>query len=230
MKSFSASLIAQNRSIAEPVKDNQAEINELRKKLENYQNDRVSMNKLKKRYDSLRKQLDNLKMELDAKILHCEKITEERDELKQKFEEAVLEVQQKSSMMIAAHYIHSELLIIHVLYMSLSIGLKSAMLERKLSFLEKETEQRESLLGEVLKVSNIEPTAISVRIEKLLSQKNEKIQDLRYELARVSKAHDDLLEIYKAKMIKFGIPIEEFGSLPFNQPRKCASSYSRVKH
>lgn len=101
------------------------------------------------------------------------------------------------------------------------------MLERKLSFLEKETEQRESLLGEVLKASNIEPTAMSVRIEKLLSQKNEKIQDLRYELARVSKAYDDLLEIYKSKMIKFGIPIEELGMMPFHQ-RKVKSSFSRM--
>lgn len=37
-------------------------------------------------------------MELDAKILHCDKMTEERDELRQKFEEAILDVQQKSSM------------------------------------------------------------------------------------------------------------------------------------
>lgn len=95
------------------------------------------------------------------------------------------------------------------------------MLERKLSFLEKETEQRESLLGEVLKISNIEPTAMSTRIEKLLAQKNEKIGDLRYELARLSKAHDDMLEVFKAKMIKYGIPIEELGpSLPMSQPKK----------
>jgi hypothetical protein len=93
-------LIAQNRSIAEPVKDNQAETTELRKKLENYQKDKVSMHKLQKRFDAQRKQLDNLKMELDAKILHSEKITEERDELKQKFEEAILDVQQKSSELL----------------------------------------------------------------------------------------------------------------------------------
>lgn len=106
-------------------------------------------------------------------------------------------------------------------------GLRSAMLERKLSFMEKETEQRESLLGEVLKASNIEATAMSVRIEKLLSQKNEKIQDLRYELARVTKAHDDLLEMFKSKMIKFGIPIEELGAtLPFHQPRKVSPKTS----
>lgn len=97
------------------------------------------------------------------------------------------------------------------------------MLERKLSFLEKETEQRESLLGELMKISNIEPTAttLSTRIEKLLAQKNEKICDLRYELARVSKAHDDLLEIFKAKMSKYGISVDELGTtLPLNQQKK----------
>lgn len=57
---------------------------------------------------------------------------------------------------------------------------------------------------------------MSIRIEKLLAQKNEKIQDLRYELARICKMHDDLLETFKAKMIKFGIPVEELGFLPSN--------------
>jgi growth arrest-specific protein 8 len=104
-------------------------------------------------------------------------------------------------------------------------GLRSALLERKLSFLEKETEQRESLLGEVLKVSNVEPTAMSTRIEKLLAQKNERICDLRYELARVTKSHDDMLEVFKAKMIKYGIPIEELGpALPANLRRKMSAS------
>jgi ABC-type phosphate transport system auxiliary subunit len=78
-------------------KDTQSETNELRKKLEHYQRDKIAMQKLQKRYNGLCKQLDSLQIELDAKILHCEKITEERNELRQKFEEAVLEVQQKSS-------------------------------------------------------------------------------------------------------------------------------------
>lgn len=105
------------------------------------------------------------------------------------------------------------------------LGLRSALLERKLSFLEKETEQRESLLGEVLKISNVEPTAMSTRIEKLLAQKNERICDLRYELARIGKAHDDLLEIFKAKMIKYGIPIEELGpALNVNLRKKVSST------
>ena len=44
------------------------------------------MLKLQKRFDALRKQLDNIKLELDAKVLHCEKLKEERDALRQKFE------------------------------------------------------------------------------------------------------------------------------------------------
>lgn len=98
------------------------------------------MQKLQKRFDGLRKQFEGIKLECDAKDLLCTKITEERDELRQKFENTVLEVQQKSS-------------------------LKNALLERKLTFLEKETEQRESLLAEVLKVSNLEPTAMSVSLQ-----------------------------------------------------------------
>lgn len=91
---------AQTRSIAEPVKDNQAETIELRKKLEKYQKDKLTIQKLQKRFESMRKQNDNLKMELDAKILLCEKITEERDELRQKFEDAILDVHQKSSELV----------------------------------------------------------------------------------------------------------------------------------
>lgn len=210
---------AQSRSITEPVKDTHAETIELRKKLDNYQKDKLATQKLQKRYDALRKQLDNLKLELDAKVLHCDKITEERDELKQKFEDAILNVQQKSSML--NNFSRPSIQLFAQKTFPFSAGLKSALLERKLSFLEKETEQRESLLGEVLKISNIEPTAMSTRIEKLLAQKNEKIGDLRYELARLSKAHDDMLEVFKAKMIKYGIPIEELGpSLPMSQPKK----------
>lgn len=80
-------------------KDTQSETVELRKKLEHYQRDKIAMQKLQKRFNALRKQLDSIEIELDAKILHCEKVTEERDELRQKFEETILDVQQKSSML-----------------------------------------------------------------------------------------------------------------------------------
>jgi uncharacterized coiled-coil DUF342 family protein len=88
------------------VKDNHAETIELRKKLENYKKDKQALQKLQKRFESLRKQLDNIKFELDAKVLHCDKLTEERDELKQKFEGAILDVQQRSSDVIPSYFLY----------------------------------------------------------------------------------------------------------------------------
>lgn len=81
--------------------------------------------------------------------------------------------------------------------------------------MEKESEKREAILGEVLNLAGIEPQSFSIRIEKLVSEKNEKIADLRYELARVTKAHDDLLKTMEVKMHEFGIPIDELGFRPF---------------
>lgn len=89
--------VAQSRSISEPVKDTHGETIELRRRLEHYQKDKLATQKLQKRHEALRKQVDHIKLELDAKMLLCDRITEERDELKQRFEEAILDVQQKSS-------------------------------------------------------------------------------------------------------------------------------------
>lgn len=50
--------------------------------------------------------------------------------------------------------------------------------------------------------------------QKLLANKNATIKDLQYELARVSKAHDDLLETYEEKLVQYGIPKSELGFVP----------------
>lgn len=144
---------------------------------------------MKCRFKKLESNYEAYKWETEALKMRCEKLAEERDQLKSKFEEAALELQQKT-------------------------GLRNALLERKLEVLQKETEQREAILGEVLTLAGMEPQTLSLRIEKLLAQKNEKIEDLRYELARMSKAYDDLLATFESKMIQHGIPIEEIRIQP----------------
>lgn len=51
-------------------------------------------------------------------------------------------------------------------------------------------------------------------LQEILSKKNALIHDLQYELARVCKAHDDLLETYEDKLEKYGIPKHELGFVP----------------
>lgn len=51
---------------------------------------------MKSRFEKLQKQFDAFKWETEALKMHCEKLTEERDQLKSRFEEAALELQQKT--------------------------------------------------------------------------------------------------------------------------------------
>ncbi|XP_053681976.1 dynein regulatory complex subunit 4 [Sabethes cyaneus] len=177
-------VMAENRRLVEPLKQARTELIELRKKLQYYDRDKATLNRVKTRLSTTQKQLSSLKLESDVLQMRCEKLVEERDQLKSMFEKSILELQQKS-------------------------GLKNSLLERKLEYIEKQTEQREAILGEVLSLAGIEPQSLSIRIEKLLVQKNDKIQDLRYEFARVSKMYDDLLSMIEAKLSKFGITLKD---------------------
>lgn len=48
----------------------------------------------------------------------------------------------------------------------------------------------------------------------MLNKKNAAIKDLQYELAKVCKAHDDLLTTYERKLQEYGIPKTELGFQP----------------
>lgn len=195
-----------NRMLTEPMKAAEIELVDLRKKLENFNRDRAALSRTKTRYSSASKQLNDLKWETEALRMRCEKLTEERDELKEKFEEAVMELQQK-------------------------VTLKNVLLERKLNIAEKEAEKREIVLGEVLSAAGMEPHDLSVKMEKLLKGKNDKIQGLRYELAKVCKAHDDMLIAFEDKLSEHGIPKEELGFQPvkvYSILRSSSSSNSVV--
>ncbi|XP_030872719.1 dynein regulatory complex subunit 4 [Leptonychotes weddellii] len=119
-------------------------------------------------------------------------VQQERDELYRKFTAAILEVQQK-------------------------VGFKNLVLERKLQVLSASVEKKEVQFSEVLAASNLDPAALTLvsrKLEDVLESKNNTIKDLQYELARVCKAHNDLLRTYEAKLLAFGIPLDNVGFKP----------------
>nr|XP_035939933.1 dynein regulatory complex subunit 4-like isoform X3 [Halichoerus grypus] len=119
-------------------------------------------------------------------------VQQERDELYRKFTAAILEVQQK-------------------------VGFKNLVLERKLQALSASVEKKEVQFSEVLAASNLDPAALTLvsrKLEDVLESKNNTIKDLQYELARVCKAHNDLLRTYEAKLLAFGIPLDNVGFKP----------------
>lgn len=96
-------------------------------------------------------------------------------------------------------------------------GFKNLLLEKKLKALVDTLEKKEAQLNEVLAASNLDPTALSAvtrKLEDVLDGKNAAIKDLQYELARVCKAHNDVLRTYEARLKSFGVPVEELGFKP----------------
>jgi len=182
----------ENKKLSEPLTRALKEVDKLRHELANYQKDKMSLQNAKSRLHVLETQLRDLSWEhevLEQRHHHTEK---ERDELYEKFESAIYEVQQKS-------------------------GFKNILLERKLSAINESLEKKEAQLSEVLAAANLDPNllgAVSKKLDDVLDGKNSAIKDLQYELARVTKAHNDVIRVYESKLTEFGIPVEELGFRP----------------
>ncbi|XP_005186745.3 dynein regulatory complex subunit 4 [Musca domestica] len=195
----------ENRKLKEPLEQAQQELVVMKRKLEFYDRDKAQLSRLKTRNAQVEKQLKALTWETEALLLRNDTLVKEREELKEKFEDVVIELQQKT-------------------------GLKNVLLERKIAIMEREGEKQEIMLKETLDTcaavvksvgKDIEsPVELERRVENVLDEKNKLIQELRYELARLTKAHDDLLATYEAKLLQYGIPKEELGFEPLRSTSK----------
>ena len=88
---------------------------------------------------------------------------------------------------------------------------------RKLQTINESLEKKESQLSEVINAANLDPNllgTVSKKLDDVLDAKNGAIKDLQYELARVTKAHNDVIRVYESKLTEFGIPVEELGFRP----------------
>lgn len=47
-----------------------------------------------------------------------------------------------------------------------------------------------------------------------MESKNSIIKNLKYSLAHATKAYNDAIRVYEAKLVEFGIPAEELGFQP----------------
>ncbi|XP_047702097.1 dynein regulatory complex subunit 4 isoform X3 [Prionailurus viverrinus] len=183
---------AQNKRLTDPLQKARDEVTEMQKKLRNYERDRQTLVRTKARLKVAEKELKDLQWEHEVLEQRFLKVQQERDELYRKFTAAILEVQQK-------------------------VGFKNLVLERKLQALSAAVEKKEVQINEVLAASTLDPAALTLvsrTLENVLESKNNTIKDLQYELARVCKAHSDLLRTYEAKLLAFGIPLDNVGFKP----------------
>ncbi|KAG8307699.1 Dynein regulatory complex subunit 4 [Homalodisca vitripennis] len=179
----------ENKKLVQPLREAREQVTDLQRQLTNYNKDKTSLSNMKKHLSYVTKQLEDLTNEYDVLEMAFEKVKEERDDLHDKFVSAILELQQKSSM-------------------------KNVLLEKKLQILTAALEQRDVQVAEVMAATNIDPKAmhsVNKKLEELLATKNNQIQELQLEVARVMKIHDDMVLNLEGRLKAMGISREEVG-------------------
>ncbi|KAG0590128.1 hypothetical protein KC19_1G074300 [Ceratodon purpureus] len=171
----------ENKRLTEPLANALKEVEQLRLGLTNYEKDKHLLAITSSGLAEKTKKLKQLEWDYQVLQKRCEQLVAERDEIFAKFEGNIYNVQQKC-------------------------GLTSMLLQRKVQILGEKLEKKEAQLGEV--GVKLEPDS---GIEGVLEAKNNLIKSLRYDLGKVTKAHDDAIKAFEAKLAEFGIPLEEMG-------------------
>jgi chromosome segregation ATPase len=182
----------QNKVLKSPVEAAKKELADLEAQLTNYKLDKVSLQNAKKFLKNLAHKLEESKYDKRELETKYRQIVSERDELFQKFEITISKVREKTEY-------------------------KNAYLEQKLQSLEDSLMRKETQLQEVLRRADLDPryfVDISKKIVDSLEAKNTIIKNLQYSLAHATKAYNDAIRVYEAKLVEFGIPAEELGFQP----------------
>nr|CAI5824549.1 unnamed protein product [Callosobruchus analis] len=179
-----ADLTAENKRLTIPLKQALDDVAEYKRQLQNYEKDKISLANTKALLQQRNKELDDLRWAYDSLELRFASIQEERDVLHDRFVKAVIEVQQKT-------------------------GAKNVLLQKRIQTLSQVAEHRDVVIGELSAALAGAPPQSNKKLEK-----NAMISDLQYDLARVCKAHDDLLETFQEKLAQYGIPQQDLGFTP----------------
>lgn len=181
-----------NAMLSEPLEATQKEVKELQLKLHNFDKDKASLKHARARLmgaEETSKTLQNRIGRLKEMYTEAEA---ERDRLYATFEDTVLTVQHNSND-------------------------KNVILEKMLEEYRDIFEVKKAQFTSVLRASNLDPVVlqnVTKKLDDVLSSKNDQISELKYEIAKVQKAHDDLVRVYEHKLVELGVPQEELGLEP----------------
>jgi len=178
-----------NAMLSEPLEATQKQVAELQLKLHNFDKDKSSLKHARGRLskaEEASKDLQNKQISLNK--LYSD-MASERDRLYATFEDTVLKVQYQNND-------------------------KNVVLEKMLEEYRDIFEKKKAQFTSVLRASNLDPVVlqnVTRKLDDVLSSKNDQLSELKYEIAKVQKAHDDLVRVYESKLAELGVPKSELG-------------------
>lgn len=173
-----------NRQIKDPLDATEQQLRALAQKLQSYQKDRASLRQARARRSVLQRSVVEAAERLRTMQTEYLETTQQRDVLYRSFQGVVLAMQRDA-------------------------GAKNARLESALVELQDQYRVKNAQFGAVLRASNLDPTVlqnVTRKLDDVLTTKNEQIDLLRYEVAKASKAHADLVRVFEARLAQFGVP------------------------
>lgn len=82
----------------------------------------------------------------------------------------------------------------------------NVVLMRKMESELEQLEQKEAQLHQLMQNANIEPSSIEEiksRVKESIEQKNQTIKSLKYSIHHATKAYNDAIRVYEAKLVQF---------------------------
>ena len=161
----------------------------LQKQMSNFTKDVMALRNAKGTLQVLKnreKDLTQKKEDLESKFIQVEN---EKEDMYKKFEIAIEQLRSR------ANY-------------------KNQVLDEVLAVRQAELEKKEIQLRELVQRSGLDQghvDEICKKMEEAIEAKNSIIRNLRYSMAHATKAYNDAIRVYEAKLVEFGIPAEELG-------------------
>ena len=181
-----------NSQLEEPKQEAERVVAELKVKLKTYEKDKTSLAHARARTVVLEEQLRKLRGEHKRMEVEYKTVQDECKELYDTFQDVVVTVQKRAQ--------------------ARNRELSGFLGDRKRVF-----ETKKAQFSSIVKAASLDPTAlqhVTSKVDEQLTEKNQEVRELRYENAKIAKAHDDLVRVYEAKIRKFGLPEQELGKRP----------------
>lgn len=172
-----------NAQLSEPLRKVEKEVDECQQKLINYDKDKISLKHSLAQLAKFEEEFKRLSEAQTSLRDMYNTAVSERDRLYNTFESKVLEVQGRGRQ-------------------------RNETLERMLEEYKDVFEVKKAQFTSVLRASNLDPVVlanVTKKLDDVLSSKNEQISELTYEVAKIQKAHDDLVRVYQAKLSALGV-------------------------
>ncbi|XP_046386719.1 dynein regulatory complex subunit 4 isoform X2 [Ischnura elegans] len=202
----------------------------------NYYND-ITLNNLSL-IGSLKEELENQKQQSERMERHVRDVQNENSSLVEPLRIAKKEVAElkrnlqnyeKDKICLANTRLKLKICQKEVDDLSSENGVLDVSLQKVTALLET-LERKEVQLRQIIEASHLDPNAvagITLQIEDVLYRKDAAYRELQWELSRVTKAHDDLICTYEAKLRQLGISQSELGFEPLRLmtgPQQSGSS------